>query len=264
MNLRRGGIWYLAGLLLAIIAGVIAIFALRQAVPATPESAAPATRPVIVAGVNIEARQIVPFESIEARDYLLEDIPSGAVFLMEDAVGKFALQPVAAGQPLLAQNLANPPSGAGGSITSTIKLSLLLPESKIAVSIPADDLLSKSGAVQIGDRIDLLSSLIVVGDEEGEAGQVTMMHIQNVPVVQLLTEVASNATSEQAATQTVIGMIIAVDPQDVVILRYFLDSNARVSISLRPTELTSVFNVVPVTANFLADKYGIRVPRPIE
>jgi len=33
MGLRRGWIWYLAGLLLAVIAGLIAMLALRRAVP---------------------------------------------------------------------------------------------------------------------------------------------------------------------------------------------------------------------------------------
>ena len=47
MKLRRAGIFYLAGLLLAVVAGGIAIVALRQSAPAAAP-ARPTTRPVIV------------------------------------------------------------------------------------------------------------------------------------------------------------------------------------------------------------------------
>ncbi len=265
MKLRRGWIWYLAGLLLAIIAGVVAVMALQQAVP-TAEPARPATRPVIVAARNIEARQIVPLDAVEARDFQLDAIPSGAVFRVEDAAGKFALQAVAAGQPMLAQNLAAPPSGPGSTITSTVQLSALLPEDKVAVALPADELLSKSGDVGIGDHIDIIGTLVVIGDEEGEAGQVTVMNLQNVPVVKVLEEVEPSSSSDpnRSARTKITGLVLAVDPQDAVILRYFVDANARLSIDLRSPELKSVFDVVPVTINYLADKFGIQVPKPVE
>lgn len=265
MKLRRGWIWYLAGLLLAIIAGVVAVMALQQAVP-TAEPTRPATRPVIVAARNIDARQIVPLDAVEARDFPLEDIPSGAIFRVEDAAGRFALQSVQSGQPLLAQNLVAPPSGPGSVITSTVQLSALLPDDKVAVALPADELLSKSGDVGIGDRIDIIGTLVVVGDEDAEAGQVTLMHLQNVPVVKVLEEIeqSSGTSSVETARRKVVGLVLAVEPQDAVILRYFIDANARMSIDLRSPELKSVFDVVPVTINYLADKFGIQVPKPVE
>ena len=264
MKLRRSWIWYLAGLLLAIIAGVVAVMALQQAVPAA-EPARPTTRPVIVAARNIDARQIVPLDAVEARDFQLDDLPSGAIFRIEDAAGKFALQSVAAGQPLLAQNLVAPPSGPGSIITSTVQLSALLPEDKVAVALPADELLGQSGDVNIGDRIDVIGTLTVVGATEGEAGQVTLMHLQNVPVVKVLEEIdnSSNPDPNRAARRKVTGLVLAVDPQDAVTLRYFVDANARLSIDLRSPELKSIFDVVPVTVNYLADKFGIQVPKPI-
>ena len=91
MKFRRGWIFYLAGLLLAIAAGVIAVLALRQAVP-TPEPVRPATRPVIVAKQPIAARQVVLIDMLDVRDFPLEEIPSGAIFRMEDAVGKLSFQ----------------------------------------------------------------------------------------------------------------------------------------------------------------------------
>ncbi len=264
MRIRRGWIWYLAGLLLAIIAGVIAVVALQQAVPAA-EPTRPPTRPVIVAARAIEARQVVPLDALEARDFLLEDIPSGAIFRVEDAVGKFSLASVAAGAPLLAQNLVAAPSGPGSILTSTVQLSALLPDDKVAVALPTEDLLTTAGDVSIGDRVDVLASLVVVGAQEGQAGQVTLMNLQNVQVVKVLEEYVPPAQPGQAPQRgEILGLVIAVDPQDAVVLKYFLDANARVSVDLRSPQLTSIFDVVPVTVNYLADRFGIQAPTPLE
>lgn len=263
MKLRRGWIWYLAGLLLAITAGVIAVLALRQAVP-TPEPVRPATRSVIVAKQPIAARQIVLVDALEVKDFLVDEIPSGAIFRMEDAVGKFSFQNVEPGQPLLAQNLAALSTGGTSGITTTAKLAALLPVDKIGVALPATDLLSKSGEVDAGDHIDILASLVVVGAEQGKGGQVTLLTLQNLPVVKTLEEVVQQQGNNQAPQRgKITGLVVAVDPQDAVTLKYFVDSGANVSIAVRPLKLTSIFQVIPVTLNYLADKFGIKVPVPL-
>jgi pilus assembly protein CpaB len=263
MKFRRGWIFYLAGLLLAIAAGVIAVLALRQAVP-TPEPVRPATRPVIVAKQPIAARQVVLIDMLDVRDIPLENIPSGAIFSMEDAVGKISFQNVDVGQPLLAQNLAALSAGSSGSITSTAKLAALLPADKIGVALPANDLLSKSGEVDTGDHIDILASLVVVGAEQGKGGQVTLLTLQDIPVIKTLEQaVQQQSNTGQPQRGTITGLVVAVDPQDAVTLKYFVDSGATVSIAVRPPKLTSIFQVIPVTLNFLADKFGITVPVPL-
>ncbi len=257
MKLRRGWIWYLAGLLLAITAGGIALVALRQAVP-QPEAAAPPTQPVIVARVPIDARQVILPEQLETKNFLLSDVPSGAVLRMEDAAGKFTLQPIAPGQPLLTQNLVTISPGSGSTLTTTSSLAALLPDDKIGVVLPATDLLSKSGDVNTGDRIDILASLAVPSATQGKGGQVTLLTIQNVPVIKtLLTQATANNKDQPSTVQ---GLIVAVGPQDAVTLKYFVDAGANISIAVRPTKLTSIFDVVPVTINYIADQFRIKVP----
>jgi Flp pilus assembly protein CpaB len=255
MKLRRGWIWYLAGLLLAIVAGLIAVVALQQAVPRA-EPVAPPTQPVIVARERIETRQVVLPEQLETRNLLLSEVPSGAVFRLEDAAGKFTLQAVEAGQPLLAQNLVAISPGAGGTITTTSKLAALLPEDKIGVIVPAADLLSQSGEVGTGDRVDILASLAVASSTENKGGQVTLLSLQNVPVVKAVQE----ATGKDEKPGAIKGLVVAVDPQDAVTLKYFIDAGDTVSLGLRPTKLTTIFDIVPVTINYIADKFGIQPP----
>jgi pilus assembly protein CpaB len=264
MNLGRGWIWYVAGLLLAILAGLVAVFALRQAVP-TAQPARQTTRPVIVASKAIVGRQIVTLDMLQTREMPLEDIPSGAVFRVEDAVGKLSLQDVQAGQPLLAQNLIAPASGSTTTITTTGALSALLPPDKVAVVLPAADLLSQSGTLIIGDHIDILASMVVAGPEgTGNGGQITLMHVQNAPIVKVLEEAQPATQGQPAPRPKVTGLVLAVDPQDGIILKYFIDLGAKMSIDLRSPKLTVGFTVSPVTLDYLGDKYQLRLPKPLQ
>jgi len=170
--------------------------------------------------------------------------------------GKFTLQPTEAGQPLLIQNLVSISAGAGGTITTTSRLAALLPDDKIGVVLPAGDLLSKSGEVSTGDHVDVLASLSVASATEGKGGQVTLMTLQNVPVIKTLQE----ASGKQDQPGPITGLVVAVDPQDAVTLKYFVDAGANVSIGLRPPKLTTIFDILPETINYIADKFGIKPP----
>jgi hypothetical protein len=55
-------------------------------------------------------------------------------------------------------------------------------------------------------------------------------------------------------------LVVAVDPQDAVTLKYFVDAGANVSIGLRPPKLTTIFDILPETINYIADKFGIKPP----
>jgi len=264
MNLGRGWIWYLAGLLLAVLAGLVAVLALRQAVP-TAQPVRPTTRPVVVASKDIPGRQLVALDMLATREVPLEDIPSGAIFRIEDAVGKLSLQEVKAGQPLLAQNLIAPASGSTTVVTTTAALSALLPPDKVAVVLPASDLLSQSGNLIIGDHLDILASTVVAGPEgTGGGGQITLMHVQNALIVKVLQEAQPAAQGQAPPPPKTTGLVLAVDPQDGIILKYFIDSGAKVSIDLRSPKLTVGFTVDPVTLDYLGDKYRLRLPKPLQ
>jgi hypothetical protein len=119
--------------------------------------------------------------------------------------------------------------------------------------------------VDTGDRIDIMASLVVVGTEQGRGGQITLMTLQDIPVVKTLNEpLQSSVNNTQASARGKInGLVVAVDPQDAVTLKYYLDSGANVSIAVRPPRLTAIFQIIPVTLNYLADKFGLKIPEPL-
>jgi hypothetical protein len=125
---------------------------------------------------------------------LLSEVPSGAVFRVEDAAGKFTLQPFEAGQPLLIQNLVSISPGASGSITTTSKLSVLLPEDKIGVAAgrwPVEQVWRSQHRRSRG----CIGLACGSSATEGKGGQVTLMTLQNVPVIKTLQEASGKKTS---------------------------------------------------------------------
>ena len=107
--------------------------------------------------------------------------------------------------------------------------------------------------------------MIVLGGEEGTGGQVTLLTLQDVPVVKTLEEAVQQQSNgnQPPARGKITGLIVAVDSQDAVALKYFVDSGANVSIAVRPPKLTAIFQIIPVTLNYLADRFGITVPEPL-
>jgi Flp pilus assembly protein CpaB len=133
-----------AALVLAAVTGLTVSSVLRGAEDA--RAAWGDSRPVAVA-----THDLVPGDVVEPGDAQLRDLPEvaiPAVALAEVPAGAVVRQPIAAGEPLVAERLA--PDGLAG-------LAALIPEGQRAVSIP----LGPTGAPPLrdGDLVDLLAVL---------------------------------------------------------------------------------------------------------
>src|SRR5512138_3038525 len=107
MNRRRGTLWLAAGLILALLAAGISYFAFQQVL--TQQQASPveekSTQTVVVAKQLINERAVIRLNDVGTENRPIEEVPSGAVFKTDDAVGHIANRPMSPGQVLLAQNL---------------------------------------------------------------------------------------------------------------------------------------------------------------
>jgi len=275
---RRSWLWFVAALFLAVLAGAIAIFALRQA--ATPETTTAETpgRAVVVAAQAIAANSIIRAENVKAEERSTS--LSGAAVRVQDVEGRVALRDIALGEVILMQDLTTEMSG-------THRLPYLLGDDKIAVALPANDILGKWGAVAPGDHVDVLFTLDVLletplpaeiqaMEEQGTAIQsvvrdqsldnVSVLTLQNLEVLQLIEEPAP-AQQQQQQGQAVApqkALILKIGPQDALVLKYLIDSTGKIDLALRSPTNSTLFDVEPVNINYLMLKYGIQLPQPLE
>jgi len=275
---HRSWLWFVAALFLAILAGAIAIFALRQA--AAPETTTAETpgRAVVVAAQAIAANSIIRDDNVIAEERSTS--LSGAAVRVQDVEGRVALRDIALGEVILMQDLTT-------EMTGTHRLPYLLGDDKIAVALPANDILGKWGAVAPGDHVDVLFTLDVLletplpaeiqaMEEQGTAIQsvvrdqsldnVSVLTLQNLEVLQLIEEPAP-AQQQQQQGQAVApqrALILKIGSQDALVLKYLIDSTGKIDLALRSPTNSTLFDVEPVNINYLMLKYGIQLPQPLE
>jgi len=281
---RRSWLWFIAAVLLAVLAGVIAIFALRQAALRETESPLEAGRTVVVARQPIAANSTIRVDNVASEER--SNVPSGAAVQVQDVLGRMTLRDIAQGEVITMQDLAS--SGLTSAITGTRSLPYLLGNDKIAVAVPATDVLSKWGAVVPGDHVDLLFTLDIVletplpaemptGEEaasyvklerDQSLDNISALTLQNLEVLQVIEEQVPEVQSEQQQQQQPSvpqrALVLKIDPQDAVVLKYILDSTGKVDVVLRSPTNNTLFDVEPVNINYLVLRYGIRLPEPLE
>jgi Flp pilus assembly protein CpaB len=277
MKRRRGILWLTAGLVLALLAAGISYFTFQRAVAqrASASEEKP-TQTVVVAKQLINERAVIRLADIGTEERLVEEVPSGAVFKTDDAVGRIAARSIPPGQVLLAQNLIEsfPSTGIEPAdvVTSTVNFSQALGEELVAFALPVTDKLSKEGILLTGDHVDLLFSTDVVGEQEGSGGKVSIYAIQDLEVLQIIYQPPpadkeedkkkDSAEAEPPSLQPKT-LILAMEPQDAVVLKYALDTESPLDLVLRGEDNRRFFDVDAVHINTISERYRFTAPKPV-
>jgi Flp pilus assembly protein CpaB len=279
MNRRRGILWLMAGLVLAILAAGLSYYAFQQVVARQANtSVGRSTQTVVVAKQAINERAVIRLADISTEERPLEKVPSGAVFKTDDAVGRIAAHSIAAGQVLLAQNLVESFTTTNieqtNVSTATVNFNKALGEDLVAFALPVGDKLSKEGILLPGDHVDLLFSADVTGKEEGTGGKVSIYAIQDLEILQITYQpppegtpaAKKDARSESESEPAPLvpkTLILAMNPQDAVVLKYALDTGSPLDLVLRGENNRRRFDVDSVYINTISDRYRFSSPKPV-
>jgi len=276
---RRSWIWFLISGMLALLAGVVAIAALRFFADRVDPEIPIASQMVVVANSPIAAGSIIRVDWVALTER--DQIPSGAIVNPDDVIGRKALADIAPNEVIRVQDVEQDAQGPSRSD---------IPADKIAVALPADDILSKWGAVVPGDHVDVLFTLDVILEtdmypeevlrvEEGEVLQrlerdesldhVSVLTLQNLEVLQIIEEPEVPLEEGQQAQDQVASiprraMVLAINPQDAVLLKYLRDTEGILDVALRSPDNGTLFNAEPVNINYLVLRYGIVLPEPLQ
>lgn len=259
-----------AGAVLAVLAGVAAMLALRAAISTVevPEPQAALTRPVVVASRYVARRSTLTNADVEIRELPEDAIRSGAVLKTEDAVGRITLTELNQGEMLLAQNLLEV-TGEAAPEEVEVSIAEALEEDEVAVALRATDLMSRFGVLHAGDKVDVLFSINVVGktyqEEVPRGGLAALTAVQDLEILQIVSSRQPTEEESEEAQQPVERLIVLIaDPQEAVILKYLKDSGGVIDFALRSPTSERLFDVEVVTINYLAERYGITPPEPLD
>jgi pilus assembly protein CpaB len=270
---------FLGVILIAI--GVFASYLLLQRLQA--DQAPPATQEfveveTIRADVVVVTRDLFLGDRLAAADLELasvpvELVPRTAIADPAEAVGKIIKIDLVQGQMLLSHNLADPTN-------NNQDLSFILSDDHVLLAFPATDLMSSENIPQRGDIIDIFATfqqqVQTVGDtvtgeeEEPQTRTFTLDALQRVDVTALVVDVIQQEENEDLLPgQTAEGApvrvtnirayLLALNPQDALILKHLKDTGANFDIVLRAPTSTVQFELTPVTEEFIIELYGLEI-----
>ena len=275
MSRASGSLWLVIALILAILAGGVVFVTLQRASAQGPEVGVTDLAPVVVA-----ARPLLAGALLTEADVMLQQLPSatlpaGTLSSPSDVVNQVTMAPLQVGETILRHHLTAADITAGN-------LGFALPEGLVAVTLAADDLVSRAQMVQTGSRVDILYSLRIkvegydpTGNAEGagqtKEAQFTFGALQGATIVGVLRGAASEqggggggllggAPAETIATLGApYAYILALEPQDALTLKFLRDADAIMDLAVRNVSDEAEHEIQPVDLKYLIDKYQIPV-----
>ena len=288
----RGILLIIAGILFVAL-GIFVVWSLVQNVLTPP---APLTQPPMVTEKVLVTSRGIPLAAVLAPDDLklvdmpVEFVPRNRMTDTNDAVGKVVNIPMVAGEMVLPHHLVDP----SNVIDRTLAFSL--EDHEVLMAFPIVDLMSSLNILKKGDLVDILvtGSYQVAGggallggevEEEETTKTYTLDAMQRITISAVVLDVVQAPQADPtaqiepealltpgaAATPTPlpppessrleskpIALMLALAPQDALVLKHLKDSGAIFDLVLRAPTSTELFDTVPVTSEYLIERFQLQ------
>lgn len=212
---------------------------------------------VVVAAQDIQARTRIDQSMLTTEVVPMQFVQPGAIYNLEEAIGKIALVPIKKGSQIMTDFIVDP-SQLGG-------LSAVLERGMRAVTIRVDAVRGVGGMIQPGDFVDVFAVLPDEKDPERSWVVIPFQHLQVVAVGgRLRMQTAAEFQQQGGFTPEAAGAIgtltLMVEPEigrDLVAL----NQAAIMVLSLRPVgDLDSIY-LEPIRVRDIIAKYKPKVRR---
>lgn len=288
MSRRLGILLALGGIFLAVV-GVLFVSVVWRQITAAPAAATQApsiTIPVLVTTHALPVRHLLTAGDVTMVQMPVEFAPLESVSEVNDVVGTITMIPMAAGEIVMRQHLADPTN-------ISRDLAFIIEDDQVVMAFPATDLMSQIDVLQAGDLVDILVSVAVpvlpdsqVGlassgqEEDPEDELFTFNALQRVGIQAIVVDITRDRTASTTTTTTraagatpaptatpgpqeiqAQAILLALAPQDALVLKHLVDAGGIIDIVLRAPTADQVFELDPVTGEYLKDRYEL-VPEP--
>lgn len=261
-----------AGIVVALLAGFVAFSTLSNVTrPSEEPGIAGPSVDVVVASRAIPIRNTLTVEDVEIRAMPVALAPDGYLSEVDSVVGRITLVDLFSGEAILDQRILDP-----NVVTGDGRLALVMVEDEVLMAIPAQDLMSRMEILKPGDRVDLLFSLNFpterVADVAAQGAQdelSTFNLLQNVAIAAFVggepvtAPSADNITGDSAPSTAAVkdpaAVLLTVNPQDALVLKYALDAGGIIDVVLRPPGVERTYEVDPVDVDFIINRYDIPI-----
>jgi pilus assembly protein CpaB len=252
-----------AGLLVALLAGIVAFVTLSRSATARQSQASQTadgpTVQVVIASQAVPVRTLLTAEMLTVKAVPVDATPAGYLGEIEQAVGKMTATDLVQGEAVVASRLVDPDVVSGDG-----RLALVVNDDQVLMAFPPDDLMSKIGLLKPGDHVDILVTIDVPVGDGGSGGsdgaslgteseRTTVDLLSNVTIAGIVAPLVEEGPVEPQA------LLVTVDPQDAMILKYAKDNDGVIDLVLRAPGAEQAFETEAVDSSFFINKYRIPV-----
>jgi Flp pilus assembly protein CpaB len=289
-RITTGIIIALAGLIVA----ALGVYAIRQIItqalapPPLPTPLAPATEKVVAVSHDVPIGALLDTEDLKMVDMPVELVPRNALNDELEVIGRITKVALVDGELVLRHHLADPTN-------VSHDLAFVIEEDQVLMAFPAGDLMSDLDVLQRGDRVDILvsikeevattelnaqgeevTSLGQQGEEEPLTRLFTFDAMQAIEISAIVADIKYAETRQTSISATGEGIslaqptpqpteinvrayLLAMSPQDALLLKHLLDLGGEFDIVLRSSAPPIYFELVPVTEEYIVERYDLKI-----
>lgn len=245
------------------------------------------TEKVLITTHDIAIGSLLSADDVVQVDMPIELRPRDALKDVAEAVGRMVKVNLVANELVLGHHLADPTN-------ASHDLAFVIGDNQVLVAFPSGDLMSGLGVLQPGDNVDILVSInqivkVIPASGQTTTGQedltisklFTFDAMQRVVIQAIIADVVTEeGTAPVAATvvknasgtpvptptpnpgaRTVRAYLMAVSPQDALVLKHLRDAGGIFDIVLRSPTSTELFELSPVLSDYLNDRYQLEIEK---
>jgi Flp pilus assembly protein CpaB len=278
----------LIGIIIAIVGigliglGILAINSvLRQsfAPAAQPTAIAEATSDIVITTHDLAIGAVLNREDIQIATVPVSLVPRDALLTLESALGKITMVHLIQGEMVLQHHLADPTN-------VSHDVGYIIADNQVLMAFPSTDLMSSLGILQRGDTVDIFASMTVevspttltpgAGTSAEQQQKISRLFtfdaFQRVQISAIVADVVQQSGSSSVVpgqpqptpvptNVNIKAYLLALNAQDALVLKNMRDAGAIFDIVLRSPTSNELFDVSPVTVEYLLQRFELRIPK---
>ena len=274
MRKRRGFLFILVGIALALASGYMVLLIARQSAATAAAQVQPVQKVYVVAA----AKDLPENVAISSGDVTTKEIPAdfappGAIATTDVAIGKYTTTRVYSGEIIVTPLLAESKKSSA--------LASLVPEGKVAMAVTIDDPLNSLGVLRPGDHVDILLTLDMSKlasttlnpqtstQSDNRSQLVSQLTMQDVEILSVGVPAGDVPTTTNGSSQTqpppqqAKTITFLLDHQDAVTLKYVKDSGGVIDLVLRGPNDQDLAKTEAVGMDTIYKEFGFRFVQPV-
>jgi pilus assembly protein CpaB len=242
LNMPRGTIFLAA----AVVAGILATFAIHRYVSIKTTVPVAATRQVIVAAADISPGTAIFGAAVKSVTWPQAVIPPNSAATMREVEGRVVKVPIAQGNPILASMLAPEGTAAG--------LSGILEDGKRALTVKVDEVAGVAGFLHPGDHVDVLMDISMKGQKEGQSDHFSKTILHDIPIL-----TAGQIWEQKGDNKPIVVNTVTLEltPEEAEVLN-LASNQGKIRLALRNRNNRTVAQTQGVTTSLLIGGGGLK------